>query len=117
MAGVPAKGVIPDCRTCGACCLSEYENLKTYIPLLDADLERFTPAMKRRLVVLDRMGLPNLGVKRYSRGTQRICALHTGRVGYRSACTIYERRPEVCREFQPGSEACLYARKDAGLTT
>ena len=99
MVGVSAEEVTLDCRTCGACCLSEYARLTTYIPLSEEDLGRFTASMRRRLVVLDRMGLPNLGVKRHGRGTQKICTQHVGRVGHKSACSIYERRPEACREF------------------
>lgn len=117
MVGVSAEEVTLDCRTCGACCLSEYARLTTYIPLSEEDLGRFTASMRRRLVVLDRMGLPNLGVKRHGRGTQKICTQHVGRVGHKSACSIYARRPEACREFEPGSEACQYARRDAGLDT
>ena len=39
------------------------------------------------------------------------CAALTGRIGERVACGIYEWRPNPCRELEPGSDACLQARR------
>jgi Fe-S-cluster containining protein len=49
------------------------------------------------------------------------CIALEGEVGVEVACTIYDRRPEACREFAPlaalgrGDEACDEARRRQGL--
>ncbi|HEX4862640.1 MAG TPA: hypothetical protein VFV02_01120 [Acidimicrobiales bacterium] len=35
--------------------------------------------------------------------------------GENRRCTVYERRPTACRNFEPGSPACLSARARFGL--
>ena len=44
------------------------------------------------------------------------CAALTGHIGERVACGIYEWRPNPCREFSEGSDACGRARQRHGLT-
>lgn len=44
-----------------------------------------------------------------------VCAALRGNVGRRVSCSIYERRPEACRGFLPGSRDCLDARRNVGL--
>lgn len=43
------------------------------------------------------------------------CFFHEGTVGCSSRCTVYEDRPEDCREVPPGTELCVWARLEAGL--
>lgn len=43
---------------------------------------------------------------RMVRGECRCTAL-TGVIGKKVKCTIYERRPEICREYERGSFDCL----------
>ena len=43
------------------------------------------------------------------------CIALRGVVGEQVTCTIYDRRPEFCRDFVPGEERCLLARKARGL--
>jgi len=43
------------------------------------------------------------------------CAALMGEVGVATSCAIYDVRPEVCRECQPGDEACQMARRHFGL--
>lgn len=106
-----------DCRTCGACCVSDLgPDVPHYIPLTEKDLERFDAATKKRLVVLDSTGLPALGVKPESVKSDRtVCQLHAGVIGVRSRCALYGKRPDICRGFEPGSRACRIARRDEGL--
>jgi len=51
----------------------------------------------------------------FERGRMRChgnrCAALAGEVGSRAQCSVYENRPLVCREFQPGSEDCIMARR------
>ena len=43
------------------------------------------------------------------------CAALSGTVGARATCGIYEWRPNPCREFEEGSDACAQARRRHGL--
>ena len=52
---------------------------------------------------------------RRMKGTPGRCVALTGTIGAATCCTIYEARPEVCRELQPGTEACNAARALYGL--
>ena len=45
------------------------------------------------------------------------CVAFRGTVGERASCSIYERRPQVCRDFPPGSRHCLLARRRAQIPT
>lgn len=42
------------------------------------------------------------------------CVALRGEIGKRVGCASYDRRPKACREFDPGSEGCLEARKAFG---
>lgn len=44
------------------------------------------------------------------------CMALEGKIGVATRCTIYEVRPEVCRECQPNDDACLTARAAHGIT-
>jgi hypothetical protein len=108
-----------DCRACGACCLSDALLDRGYVRLFDGEIAR-----------LRRRGLPVLAVGRtFRRGRERTAALGTvvdgtgarryaalkGEVGRRCSCRVYDERPRVCREFEPGTPECLGARRRAGL--
>jgi hypothetical protein len=91
-----------DCRACGACCrdndvLLEPEDFARWRAANRRDLEqaRFLRARKRKLRVL-----PN-GDCVHLRGND---------------CGIYEVRPDNCRAFPAGSECCLFARADGGIS-
>ncbi|CAB4136122.1 Putative zinc- or iron-chelating domain containing protein [uncultured Caudovirales phage] len=46
------------------------------------------------------------------------CAALSGVVGESVSCTIYENRPQACRQFKAGSLLCLEARQSFyGKTT
>lgn len=52
------------------------------------------------------------------RGTDHLpprCAALSGTIGQTVSCGIYEWRPNPCREFSPGDEACHRARARHGL--
>jgi hypothetical protein len=44
-----------------------------------------------------------------------VCVALHGPVGGSCGCTIYERRPNNCRQFEVGSSLCEAARTEAGL--
>ena len=101
-----------DCRTCGACCKSDTSD-DHYIEVTPEDEARLTKRVRRNLIVLP--GSKALPTKRVGRATDYACVMHIGRFGHESQCAIYERRPSVCVEFEPGSRACRIARQDIGL--
>ena len=39
-----------------------------------------------------------------------VAAKGQGKIGKACSCSIYARRPKVCRDFEPGSADCLAAR-------
>jgi Fe-S-cluster containining protein len=97
-----------DCVACGRCCHHGPET----VHLLDTDEARVLARpdgerILRRLTVLDDRPpgwrfLRNDGV--------RCAALDTSVPG-RFPCSIYDVRPDDCRIVEPGSPACLEARR------
>lgn len=94
---------VPECTNCGLCCFlplivpvtrDESERLTSYCDILmdgaDAD------------IVVDRM-LPRAGDGR--------CLNLEGKLGASIGCTIYKDRPQVCRDFEAGSDRCHEYRR------
>ena len=105
----------PDCLICGACCASPFIG-EGYIQLDPDEEERLG---RSGLPVLEVVPDPEdrivmLGTKRNGQGVL-VCAALTGRLGRRVACTIYEDRPQLCRQFEAGSPECYQARRAAGI--
>lgn len=96
-----------DCRTCGACCgpLYDYE---THVDLLPADMLRLSSQWRRKHVVESGVA-GSIRTVRNHNGT--VCAALRGAIGTNVSCSIYERRPDGCRAFKPGSRGCLDARQ------
>lgn len=100
-----------DCGACGACCdlsrTPERWGFGIYVEVKDGDdvPENITCEQERdggkigRFMVFD----------------DRKCVAHRGTPGCDSHCTIYDRRPAVCREMVPGDPLCLWARQEAGV--
>lgn len=97
-----------DCQTCGACCGpgGDYDTMLMFEPAEEA---RLSPAERRRYLV--RTGGESL-MTTTRRGSLVVCAALRGVPGVRVSCRIYDRRPSICRTFEPGSDACLDARAD-----
>lgn len=104
-----------DCQSCGACCRA-FDNPKAvnYLNLEQSDVERLNH--DERIHVTERE-IPAymtftgslLCLKLSAPGAR--CSFLDGDDGKCVSCSIYERRPDVCRELQAGSKACLRARK------
>ena len=102
----------PACQRCGACCFSPSE---TYVRVTGEDWARLGP---------DAEGLVHfVGNRAYLRMIGGRCAAlavrpdpESGGLGF--SCTIYERRPQVCRDLERGSPACEaeILRKTAAAT-
>lgn len=88
-----------DCRTCGVCC---HSSLDTYVRVtgddwarLGADAERVAHFIGHRAYLRMEAG--------------RCLALRPGRDATGRAdffCTLYDRRPQACRDLDRGSPAC-----------
>ncbi|MCC6552605.1 MAG: YkgJ family cysteine cluster protein [Polyangiaceae bacterium] len=89
-----------DCLACAACCHDPF------VLLDDADLDRWR-----------RAGRADLAGPAYVRQESGVISLRlapSGRCQHleERACGIYPIRPDNCRSFVAGSEACLSARED-----
>ena len=54
------------------------------------------------------------GVRCMKAGDDGRCGALKGQPGIAVSCGIYDRRPAVCADFQPGSDFCRDARRNAG---
>ena len=90
----------PDCRTCAACCFSERQG---YVRLSGEDHARLTPEEQERVALFR-------GNRCFLRMTEGRCAALVLEGG-RYTCTIYERRPQLCRDYRRGGPACAYDRE------
>ena len=97
-----------DCVACGRCC---HHGPRT-VHLLDTDEERILSdpqgeEILRRLTVIDARP-PGW---RFVQNSGSRCAALDVSVPARFPCRIYELRPDDCRLVEPGSPACLEARR------
>lgn len=100
-AAAPAAAVSFDCQSCGACC-SYSDEWPRFSLEDDATLARIPPRF-----VDDARGRMLCSGGR--------CSALTGVVGGSVSCAVYAARPDVCRDCQPGDDACLQARAHFGL--
>jgi Fe-S-cluster containining protein len=101
-----------DCVGCGRCC----HHGPSTVHLLDTDEARVLAApdgegILRRLTIID--GRPPGW--RFVRNTGERCAALDVSVEGRFPCSIYPLRPDDCRLVEPGSPACLEARRTGRL--
>lgn len=104
-----------DCQQCGACC-SPLDYAVDWVTVTQADVARLLPA--ERLHVLPRPRGEYVGDLLTVTGRPDnlcACCFLAGRIGENVSCMIYERRPQGCRDFENGSQACLDARAKAGV--
>jgi uncharacterized protein len=95
----------PDCLRCGACCFSPAER---FVRVTGADWARLGEAAERVAHFTGR------GNEAYMRMTDGHCAAlevrphPDGEAEY--FCTLYDRRPEICRTLARGSPECAGER-------
>lgn len=103
----PAAAPVPDCMTCGACCaLMPCVGVP---PTADLAPELYWDITKET-------ASGEIVVDRYLRrdGETLICsALDVTETSV--ACSIYETRPQMCRDFEAGSDRCHALRRAVGL--
>jgi Fe-S-cluster containining protein len=96
-----ASAISSPCTTCGACCAYSAE-----WPRFTLEDDEAIARLPQELVGDNLAGMRCVG--------ERCCAL-AGEVGVATSCTVYAHRPDVCRECQPGDDACTMARERHGL--
>ncbi len=98
----PSRLIRLDCLECAACCH------ESNVVLDEADLERFREGGRPDL-------LGRAYIKRARDGRITLRFAETGKcqhLGRDKKCRVYTIRPDNCRAFVVGSEACLAARED-----
>jgi Fe-S-cluster containining protein len=96
-----ADGDPPECLACGACCFS---TLTTYVSVTGDDYARLGD---------DAAGLVSWDSNHaYMRLEDGHCAaLRVDPIERRFVCTMYETRPQVCRDLARGPGACAGERQ------
>jgi Fe-S-cluster containining protein len=90
---------LPECLRCGACCFS---TLERYAPVTGDDYSRLGDHAEENVRFI--------GNRAFMRLVDGHCrALRVDGAG-QFACSVYEQRPEICRELQRGSPACAGER-------
>lgn len=95
-----------ECVRCGACCACFRVDFSVY------ELDDMGGKVPSGLTVEVNGSMVRM------RGTDHVpirCAALVGKVGDKVGCGIYEWRPNPCREFEQGSDACQRARARHGL--
>jgi uncharacterized protein len=94
MSVLPPEGPY-DCKSCGACCIEAGK-----VQIKPTDPKNPYSVQSDDMFVMDR----------YMGGR---CKALEGVIGSCVSCNIYTERPQVCREFEPGSSGCRYSREVA----
>lgn len=102
----PAGAPVPDCLTCGACC--------AFLFAVGVKPTDATPP-ENVWNVTDETG--EFVIDGYlTRDTETLfCAALEKTADAQMVCGIYERRPEVCRNFEAGSDKCHAMRRIYGI--
>jgi Fe-S-cluster containining protein len=95
-----ARGVLEDCVRCGACCFSESDR---HARVTGDDYERLGDAAAELVVFIG-----NQAFMRIERTgpAGRCAALVVDASSGTFLCSVYDRRPQVCRDLERGSPAC-----------
>lgn len=111
-----------DCQSCGACCRASAfdpprkpgQDWEPFVVVTEGEAQSLITARPGSVVLDKEDKLWSMQVKQDCHGS---CAALEGSVGQSVSCSVYDCRPIICREFQPGDEQCLHARERAGIKT
>lgn len=111
----PPRFVAPDCQDCGACC---HGRGHPFVQVWGSDHARLAPDEQRDLVEFrgNACHMRSVPVELGGRTVRRCVALGVTPDG-RWGCTIYERRPQACRDYDRGGLACEHDVADRGAET
>ncbi len=98
---------IPDCIPCGACCI-----FGLVIPINRREPE---PLQKYLEITLD--GADDLVIERVLERDKSDgrCTNLEGVIGEKIGCKVYPDRPQICRDFDAGSDRCFGYRRMYGI--
>ena len=104
----PKDAPVPDCLTCGVCCGAMLcVGVRPDEELSVEDYWDITIEGKEGEIVVDRY---------LRRDPETLaCAFLKIEAGEPRACQIYERRPQMCRDFDAGSDKCHALRRAYGI--
>jgi|SaaInlV_150m_DNA_3_1039698.scaffolds.fasta_scaffold75145_1 uncharacterized protein len=93
-----------DCQTCGACCVANRPDNTKWVSLNPEEVDTIPSRMTRKTHRIHDDWAMELD------GNGRCTALR-GDLGVSCSCAIYDRRPEVCWNFERGSKDCRDLRR------
>lgn len=120
------------CRSCGLCCIAVHDQ-PAFCDVTAEDLKQFSRQWTRSNVMfphvfdqlvagIEGFHLPDAAIKTKWQKTNRgkfkgfemcRCVALRGNPGHAVKCSIYEKRPEVCRDaVKPGDKTCREIRRD-----
>lgn len=103
----PPDALIPDCLTCGACCMA--------LPCVGVrPSEEISAEDYWDITIKGEKG--EITVDRYLRRDAETLACTALEIigGTRAICRIYEQRPRICHDFEAGSDKCHALRRAFG---
>ena len=104
----PVDAPIPDCQTCGACCIA--------VPWVDVKENDATSAENYWDITVRGRNEEIIVIRQLRRDTKTgNCLALKGDVGKSVECGIYETRPDDCRKFEAGSDKCHALRRAYGI--
>lgn len=95
-----------DCESCGACCAES-----GFVAVSPTDTTPRALTRPTKGLGLSSETLCNLGERCMKRHLGGRCVALEGVIGEKVSCSIYTKRPNVCRRFEAGSPGCLSARE------
>lgn len=98
-----------DCQACGACCVAAGP---VAVYPADERVPRHRTRSVRRMIGFASYEADD-GVRCMKSDDDGRCGALKGQPGIAVTCGIYDRRPAVCADFQPGSAFCRDARRNA----
>jgi len=103
-----------DCQACGACCTNNRHNrdqgIVDYVQVFPSDSLFRLRGLRAMWTVRNADGEWHMRLTEDGR-----CATLRGDIGSHVTCGVYEVRPSVCRNLEPGSDKCVTARLERGL--
>jgi Fe-S-cluster containining protein len=100
----PSVEPAPECRACGVCCFS---TLERFVRVSGEDYARLGDDAEQLVHFIE-----NRAYMRISDGHCAALAIDAGAEPF--TCTVYERRPRICRDLDRGSPACAGERATKG---
>ncbi len=104
----PPDAPVPDCLTCGACCVAmPCVGVRPSEEISAKDYWDITVEGENGEITVDRF---------LRRDAETLaCASLEIQNGTKAVCKIYEQRPQICRDFEAGSDKCHALRRAFGF--